>query len=546
MMRVRDFRCRRLAVRTAAARMLKERMNAVPPHNSAETQRATRLVLGLLLLSAAWAAAWFLHALGAWDDAAFLHLLFARSLAQHRGFLLNGRAVYADTAPLWLWLLVAIHAIIPRWLLTGKLLTALAAGCFLTGLFAFARSLTKSLGTARSRLFAAAMLLLTVSNPSFCAGAFDGTEALFAAGLLCWGLVAAQGSLKQPMPPRRLLWGGVCAGLAPLLRPELAVFTALLGLVLFLRWVNTPLRLRPKLLLFFATFGLVAGPFLGWLFYTIRVFGILLPEGMAAYGAAPHASVTGRLLRLSITAFPLVPAGLAGMAIAVLRRFDTRPGSTAGVTAGALGIGGWIIVALTAFECLFYPAIHRNLILDDLLVTAPALTVALLAVARLSSLRWYRAGLAFGLLAGVSTSLLASWPLVRNQAIANRDEQQLAQFLRTLPAGEAVALRPANEVTFFADRPIVDMSGITRPGVISFLWDVPENRRLWWAHEQGARFLVLNRAPEPGSTLLWSRALPGTPFSLDPRSDRTSTPLSLWKLPPSPTLPLPPTLPGSD
>ncbi len=521
-------------------------MDVVPPHSSAETQRATPLVLGLLLLSTAWVAVWFLHALGAWDDAAFLHLIFARSLAQHRGFLLGGRAVYADTAPLWLWLLVVIHAVLPRWLLAGKVLAALAAGCFLTGLFAFARSLTASLGVARSRVFAATMLLLTVSNPAFCAGAFTGTESLLAASLICWGLVAVAGSLKQPIAPRRLLWGGVCAGLAPLLRPELAVFTALLGVVLFLRWVNTPQRRRPKLLLFLATFGLVAGPFIGWIFYTIRLFGNLLPDSMAAYGAAPHASVSNRLLRLYATAFPLVLAGAVALAVWTLRRFRSKSGPTAEVIAGALGTGGWLLLALTAFEWLFYPAIHRSLILDDLLVTAPVLTVAILAVARRVSPRLGGAGLAFGLIAGIGTSVLASWPLLRNQTIANQDGQALAQFLRALPAGEAVALRPANEVTFFAERPIVDMSGVTRPGVISFLWDVPDNRRLWWAHEQGARFLVLDHAPEPGSTLLWSRAVPSTRFSLDPQSYRTSAPMSLWKLPPSPTLPLPPSLPGSD
>ncbi len=526
--------------------MLKERMDAALPRSKNETQRLTPIFVGLLLVSTAWVAVWFLHALGAWNDTAFLHLVFARSLAQHRGFLLNGRAIYADTAPLWLWLLVALHAVLPRWLLAGKLLSALAAACFLTGLFAFARSLTASLGPARSRVFAAAMLLLTVSSPAFCAGAFTGTEALLAASLLCWGLVVVQDSLKQPIEPRQLLGGGVCAGFMPLLRPELAIFTALLGLVLFLRWVNTPLRLRPKLLLFLATFALVAGPFVGWLFYTIRVFGTLLPDSMAAYGAAPHASVTALLFHVCATAFPLVLVGASGLA-GVLLQGRLRKSSQPIVTiADAFGTGGWLLIALAAFECLFYPAIHRNVTMDDLLVTAPVLTVVLFAVVRLVSPRLYQAYFALGLALGIGTSVLASWPLLRNQAILNQEEQALAQTLRGLPAGEAVALRPANEVTFFAERPIIDMGGMTRPGVIPFLWDGPENRRLWWAHEQGARFFVLDHAPEPGSTLLWSRAVPSTQFSLDPHRYASSTALSLWKLPPSPTLPLPPTLPNSD
>jgi hypothetical protein len=87
----------------------------------------------LLALSAAIAVAWFVYALGYWEDDAYIHLEFARSLAAGRGFQFNGHLVYGDTSPLWVGLLVAFHAVIPNWLAAGKALTAVAAVFALTG-----------------------------------------------------------------------------------------------------------------------------------------------------------------------------------------------------------------------------------------------------------------------------------------------------------------------------------------------------------------------------------------------------------------------------
>src|ERR1700722_8939359 len=95
----------------------------------------------LLACTALWCLYWFLHARGYWEDDAYIHLEFARSLAAGRGFSFNGHVVAGDTAPLWVFLLAGMHAFVPDWLAAGKALTVLGAVFGLAGIYAFARSL---------------------------------------------------------------------------------------------------------------------------------------------------------------------------------------------------------------------------------------------------------------------------------------------------------------------------------------------------------------------------------------------------------------------
>jgi hypothetical protein len=154
--------------------------------------KARRIVLPwlLLALSASICMYWFLHARGYWEDDAYIHLEFARSLSRGQGFSFNGHVVYGDTSPLWVWLLVAFHALIPDWMAAGKALTVVAAVFALGGVYAFAWSLMEFRGRGTKAVFAATMVLVVVTTPYFGYWAFSGMEALAAAGLACWGAFA--------------------------------------------------------------------------------------------------------------------------------------------------------------------------------------------------------------------------------------------------------------------------------------------------------------------------------------------------------------------
>lgn len=513
------------------------------PHHPSASQRQNGLAVALLVLAAVWTTLWFVHALHYWEDDAWIHLEFARSLAEGKGFAFNGRVVYGDTSPLWVWLLAAVHVVIRNWYAAGKTLTALAAVFALAGVYAFSRTLTATLTSAASHLFAALMVLVLVVNPFFAYWAFSGMEALAAVGLVCWGLTCIAGTgASRPLTPRRFLMACLCAGLAPLLRPEMSFLTLLLGLLLFIHWANLQARFRQKLGLFFAGFALIITPGVAWAAYAMHTFGSFLPNTNAAKRADPHQSVLWHLLGVYALGFPLALLGVAlllGWLIFGLRRSPI----TLVTVLRSLDPGAWLLFLWTAVTCVFYLLDHTYVQTRYVFVTAPVLTVVLLAMARKLFPRVYTAGIALAFLSGVTLSLLTTWPLIRNKVLVDRDYAALAEFFRHLPATDPVAHYSIGEAAFLSRHPIVDLGGITRPGVIPFLFDTTDNRRIWWVHEQGAHYIVLDHAPEPGSRLVWSLAIPTTGWFLNPRQYNRTESLMLWKLPQTPTIPLPPDMP---
>jgi uncharacterized membrane protein YkgB len=288
------------------------------------------------------------------------------------------------------------------------------------------------------------------------------------------------------------------------------------------------------------------GPGIGWALYALHTFGSVLPNTNAAKRAGPGDSVLRHLLQIYSFGFPLVVLGLAillGWLFYGRKRWTSLSGQA---VASSLDTSGWLLFVWTALNGLFYIANHTYVQTRYIFVTAPLLTVALLAMARKLRPRLYVAGAAFAILFGITISFLTTWPLIGNKIEVDRDYAALAAFFRTLPDNAPVAHYSIGEAAFLSEHPLVDTGGITRPGIIPFLWDVSDTRRIWWMHAQGARYAVLDHAPEPGSTLVWSRDIPTTGWFLSRARYKTFDSLKVWKLPPSPTLPLPPGMQTED
>ncbi len=492
--------------------------------------RRTLLPWLLLVLSAAICVAWFLAARGYWEDDAYIHLEFARSLAAGRGFSFNGHIVYGDTSPLWVWLLVAFHSVIPDWLAAGKTLAVCATVFALTGVLVYARSLVRAtLTDVHAAVFAATMVLVFVTLPYFGYWAFSGMEALAAAGLAAWGASALETSAAKPITPERFALAALAAGLAPLLRPEMAFFSLLLGAVLFARWRKMPER---SLGLLSAGVLLACAPIAAWTLYALRTFGRLLPNTNGAKRAAPADSVLSRLLHLYGFGFPAVLLGLLLLSAWLL--WCVVRGRGAATRWPSLPAGGWLLFVWSALNAMFYIANHTFVQTRYLFVTAPLLTIALLA---LLAQHWplaYRSLLAFALLYGAAMSLLATRPLVRNKVRLDAVWVELAAQLRALPPDAPVATYSIGEIGFLSEHPLVDTGGITRPGAIPYLWDPGDDRRNVWIYSQGAQYEIVDHAPLPSSTLLWSRPVPLTGWYLHPAMYSRTETLQLWKLPPPP------------
>jgi hypothetical protein len=77
---------------------------------------------------------------------------------------------------------------------------------------------------------------------------------------------------------------------------------------------------------------------------------------------------------------------------------------------------------------------------------------------------------------------------------------------------------------------LVDIGGITQPGVVPYLNDPQATVR--WAKQQGARYFVTGAdLPEPGATPVFTSSVPYLGWTFDRVRQQGTDPLVLYKLP---------------
>jgi hypothetical protein len=283
---------------------------------------------------------------------------------------------------------------------------------------------------------------------------------------------------------------------------------------------------------------LLAAPTALWALYALRTFGSVLPNTDAAKRATPGDSIVQQLGRVYAFGYPVTLVALGLLAVALLwrelRGRDARPPADglAGRLAGMLPPAGWLLLGWSAITAAFYVANHTYVQTRYIFITAPGLTVAVFALA---ARRWpglYRGMVPVALAFGVTLSALSTWPLVRNKVSIDCAYAELAERLRALPPAAPVAVYSIGEQAFLSGHPLIDTGGITRPGILPYLFDADDRRRMDWIRSQGAQYVVVDHRPAPGATLLWSRALPITGWYFRHSRYGLTEQIQLWKLPP--------------
>jgi hypothetical protein len=514
-------------------------------HANPQDRPANSLATALLLAVAAlWCLYWFVHAWNYWEDDAYIHLEFARSVAAGQGFAFDGKVVAGDTAPLWVLLLAAIHALIPAWLVAGKMLTVLGAALGLSGAYAFAHSLASKLVPSRSlaAIFPAAIVLLIVVNPYSCYWLFSGMEPTAAFGVAFFAVLAAT---REPATLKTLLTGCLLAGIAPLLRPEMIFLTGLLLLPLLGQWRRLAAASSAKLLAFVAGLLLLVTPLALWSLYSLHAFGHVFPNTNAAKRAPPGDSVVRHLLTIYSVALPLVLCGLlAGIVFLVLRpavvrhslhkavasALSAKSASSEQSQSADLPFAGWIFLVWPAIAAVFYVVNHTYVQTRYILVTAPGLTIVILALALLLSQRVGSVLYITALVAALVVSVVTVRPFLRNKAIDCQNTNALAHFIRDrIPPNAPVAVYSIGQIVFESEHPIVDTGGITQPGALPYL-NAPPQAMLRWAKSQGAQYDISTLPPEPGSVEVYTTDTMFIGWTFHPSLYKTSLPVSLWKL----------------
>ena len=437
-------------------------------------------------------AGWFFYSYGYIEDDAFIHLEFARSLGEGHGFAFNGQPVNGDTAPLWVFLLVAFHALGLGWIASAKALDAMGVGLALIGVWRIARDLVR-LSLLQHHLVPAALLMVSV-NPFFVHWSFSGMEAVTALGVSLWVIWAAFSPLDLSW--QRTWVGALLLSIAPLLRPELSLLAAISGPVfLFHSWqLGSQLKPARRLLVLISLGVVMALPALLWAAYAIHSFGAVVPTTNAAKrggGLVPVATQLASVYLVGFgTTFALIPF--------VAKRL-VKP---------KVPLIIWVLLLWPLACATFYLVDHTSVQTRYCLLSMPCFALAvlwLLAEARSTVLM--RSGFAAIMVVSILELTMIVFPHVANKVRLVKNVSDAVEFIRgSLPPDAPIAVYGIGQFAFESRHPLIDIGGITRPGVLPYLGDLPATIR--WAEAQGAQYYIGGDSPEPGSVRLFSYSNP--------------------------------------
>jgi hypothetical protein len=418
-------------------------------------------------------------------DDSWIHLHFARNLAEGAGFAYNpGTPVAGSTAPLWTLLLAAGARLAGASVVMAKTLGVAAA----LGAALLLRRAALAWGAPPPAALVAAVALLW-SGP-FAWGALSGMEVTLAALLVAAALLAAA--------RERLVWTAVAGALAALARPEAVVLLPFLAIARR----PTPRRLA----LFAAIVVLVLAPFVVFCWATT---GTPLPSTAAA---KVEGGLLGRLAGLReparltwlerpgafglewlawlVRTHPLLPLALPAVLLAWRRG------------ARALGVVGLVLLAHPLAMALLAP--YRGPGFQEGRYSIHLLPVALLVLAVTSSRPWHRvvasshidmgghemaphtppirniarfANLALAASAArvlyLAVALVALAPAADRYAwgVQNINAMQvhLGRWVDAhLPGTATVAVNDAGAIAYLSRRPVLDLMGLVTPEIRAY------------------------------------------------------------------------------
>jgi hypothetical protein len=482
------------------------------PSASAWLRSATMIeLLGLGLLVLAWA--WFSY--GYVEDDAFIHLEFARSVADGQGFAFAATVTNGDTAPLWVLFITLIHAFHVEWVASAKLACAVGLALAASGAWRLASDLPRE--RPAHDLLPLAAVATTLLNPYFVHWSFSGMEATAALGLSFWVVWAV---FLDKLTPRRALFAATLLALGPLLRPELLVFAALVAPVLLWRFWRAHLaESRAFRLGFSATLAiLMMLPVCLWCGYALHAFGSVVPNTNLAKRGGAIGAIALRLIPVYAMGFPVTLLLLpVACALGVPRR----------QTPGAI----WALLLWPTACIAFYLANHTMVQTRYCLLSMPTMSVAVLwLLGRVAAPRQLAAAAAAMLLASLFVVVSIVVPHVRNKEELREKMSAVSTFIRNnVPPREPVAVFAIGQIEFESRHRLVDLGGITQPQVVPYLNDAPATLR--WAKAQGARYFASGTPPEPDAVPVFDVTVPYIGWTLQHSLYRGTESYGVYRLP---------------
>jgi len=394
-------------------------------------------------------------------DDAWIHMVYGRSLAALQGFAYNpGELETGSSSPLWA-VALALASWAARLFGTSIVLPAKALGVLAaSGASLGAAYLLRRLGFGLATQLAAG--LAVAADPALALAQVSGMEVMLASALALWALAA--------LAAERYLAASICAALAPLARPELALLTLLVLVVAEWRLRARKASPVPRVLLLAPTVVLVGG----WVLFCWLVSGYPLPNTFYAKLASRQDYFTHNLALIFAQVLPASPwfargagAVLWGVGGVVL----ARRGLLAGLAA-AFPLVFWLGVASSNLLKQPEPFYWQRYLLPVL-----PLVLATVAVGACHTLAWAwqvrrgawakaRAVMAVLLVTGALFDLpraLAAKADLFAWNCQNIEELNvaMARWLRDhTGADETIAVTDAGAARYFAGRYIIDVLGL--------------------------------------------------------------------------------------
>ncbi len=416
-------------------------------------------------------------------DDPWIHLTFARNLAQGWGFAYNqGEPVAGSTAPLWTLVLALLHLFTHNaWTMV---ILAKIAGALMVGITAmFACRITALLTRSRWAGLAAGLGVATLSHFGWAmmSGMEVGLSAALTLGGLYYYLTADRGW--------RALLGWGLLGLAAYARPESLVLSGFLALDILLRRLVH--KERPMLFRGLAVWAAVAAPYF-ILNYALsgspfpqtffakagyhNLFAVLFSGDFSDFGNRLFRTplfylwdLFKHVWRANPVLAWLLPVGIVMFVVRWLGKHGTRSLVIPLILVGYVPLMGLVVP-------LYGPAVQGGRYIGNMTALAVVVSVSgtALLLSRLKS-RPARLGLL------VLLAALASWnagaagiATARNSALEvssiNRMQVSLARSAaENTPEDAVVACGDIGAIGYLSGRRIIDVVGLITPEVVDYL-----------------------------------------------------------------------------
>ena len=389
-------------------------------------------------------------------DDSWIHLHFARNLAEGAGFAYNpGVPVSGSTAPLWTLLLAgtfSLAGIAPAWAKALGIAAALATA-LLTRRLVWMWTESRALALAGGVIAAVAGPLVW--------GALSGMEVSLAALLVTGAMVLHAAGRAAPT--------ALLLGLAVLTRPESLLLVPLV-------WLSRPVT--PRRTAIFA--GIVGALLAPWVAFNLATAGTPLP-------ATASAKIEGGLIGVLLGSRDLLAAALVRrpwqfemewirwlFSVDALLPVLLLPGLWGlwWMRGRAAGLPALVLVLHPVGMALLAP--YRGPGFQEgrysIHLLPLAIAVALAGVAALGPWRLMRPALAGGLLAAAlwtlpSAATRYAWAVQNIEAM----QVQLGRWIASnTPPGSRIALNDVGAIAYVSRREVVDVMGLVTPAIIAY------------------------------------------------------------------------------